>query len=63
MPLNKETTPNHQSPRDFMHLLLEDRFWFVHIQFSLPFRGAHDVMAIIEGNGHNDTSSNPGRSL
>ena len=25
------------------------------------FGGAHDVMVIIIGNGHGDTSSNPGR--
>ena len=25
------------------------------------FGGAHGVMVIVEGNGHGDTSSNPGR--
>ena len=30
-------------------------------QFSLVCGGARGVMVIVEGNGHGDTSSNPGR--
>ena len=33
----------------------------IHIHTFPLFEGAHDVMVIIIGNGHSDTSSNPER--
>ena len=31
------------------------------IKYAKPNRGARGVMVIVVGNGHGDTSSNPGR--
>ena len=33
---------------------------YMMLNHGLPFGGAHGVMVIVIGNGHGDTSSNPG---
>ena len=33
MPLNKETKQPIKIPKNFMRLILEDGFWFMHISF------------------------------
>ena len=35
--------------------------WFFSVNFFGDWGGARGVMVIIAGNGHSDTSSNPGR--
>ena len=44
-------------PVEFVYLILQDRCWVVHKAFVR----ARGVMVIVVGNGHGDTSSNPGR--
>ena len=38
-------------------------FQTILFSISIVFGGAHGVMVIVVGNGHGDTSSNPGRDL
>ena len=47
-------------PKNFVRLILQDGFQGVHIPL-VRIGSALGVMVIVIGNGHGDTSSNPGQ--
>ena len=48
-------------PKNHMFIHLKEWKQITGVKLLLLYGGAHGVMVIVVGNGHSDTSSNPGR--